>query len=49
VDIAPTLKMQGFTSEEEHGLKVFNLSNTELIFLPPNVTAKSQSCDLSIL
>jgi hypothetical protein len=37
--------VQGFTPEEEHGLEVFNLSNIKLIFLPPNVTAKSQPCD----
>jgi hypothetical protein len=38
-----------FTHEEEHGLKVFNLSNIKLIFLPPNVTAKPQPCDQGII
>jgi hypothetical protein len=38
-----------FTAEEEHGLKVFNLSNIKLIFLPPNLTANSQPCDQGII
>jgi hypothetical protein len=33
VDNAPTHMVQGFTPEEEHGLKVFNLSNIKLISL----------------
>jgi hypothetical protein len=44
-----THTVQGFTPEEEHGLKVFNLSNIKLIFLPPIVTAKSPSCDQGII
>jgi hypothetical protein len=49
VDNAPTYMVQGVTSEQEHGLKMFPLSNIKVTFLPPNVTAKSQPCDQGII
>jgi hypothetical protein len=46
VDTAPTHVVQGVTPEQEHGLKVFSLSNIKVTSLPQNVTSKSQPCDL---
>jgi hypothetical protein len=41
--------VQGVAPEEEHGLKVFNLSNIKMIFLPPNVTATGSSDALAVV
>jgi hypothetical protein len=49
VDNAPTHMVQGVTPEEEHGLKVFNLSNIKAVFLHSNVTSKAQLLDQGII
>jgi hypothetical protein len=49
VDNAPTHMVQGVTPEQEHGLKVFSLSNIKVTFLTPNDTAKSQPCEQGII
>jgi hypothetical protein len=48
VDNAPTHCLPNADADDEHGMTVFYLSNTKVIFLPPNVTGIVELCDQGI-